>query len=94
MQALDIIAVNRPAIRKHKQPLPVTNSTPTQLRFVPSAGFTLRADFNGGGLPSDSGPLLLRGDGHFFNPELMRLIDVMPNTDFLCGLAGNAVLNV
>ena len=48
-------------IRKHKQPLPMTNSTPIQLRLAPSAGFTLRADFNGGGLSSDLGPLLLRG---------------------------------
>ena len=39
----------------------MTNSTPSQLRFAPSAGFTIRADFNGGGLSSDLGPLLLRG---------------------------------
>ncbi len=39
----------------------MTNSTSSQLRFAPSAGFTLRADFNGGGLSSDLGPLLLRG---------------------------------
>jgi len=38
----------------------MSNSTPTQLRFTPSAGFTGRADFNGGGLSSDLGPLLLR----------------------------------
>lgn len=37
--------------------------------------------------------ILVRGDGHFSNPELMRLIDEMPNTDFLFGLAGNSVLN-
>lgn len=37
--------------------------------------------------------ILVRGDGHFSNPELMRLIDATPNTDFLFGLAGNAVLN-
>ena len=37
--------------------------------------------------------ILVRGDGHFSNPELMRLIDAMPNTDFLFGLAGNAVLS-
>ena len=36
------------------------NSTPHQLRFSPSAGFSIRADFNGGGLSSDLGPLLLR----------------------------------
>ena len=39
----------------------MSNSTPTQLRFAPSAGFSLRADFNGGGLSSDLGPVLLRG---------------------------------
>ena len=39
----------------------MTNSTLTQLRFAPSAGFTIRADFDGGGLSSDLGPLLLRG---------------------------------
>lgn len=39
----------------------MSNSTPFQLRFAPSAGFTLRADFEGGGLSSDLGPLLLRG---------------------------------
>jgi len=37
--------------------------------------------------------ILVRGDGHFSNPEPMRLIDEMPNTDFLFGLAGNLVLN-
>lgn len=37
--------------------------------------------------------ILVRGDGHFSNPELMRLIDVMPNTGFIFGLGGNAVLN-
>jgi hypothetical protein len=37
--------------------------------------------------------ILVRGDGHFSNPELMRLIDAMPNTDFLFGLTGNAVLH-
>lgn len=41
--------------------MPTSNSTPTQLRFAPSAGFTIRADFEGGGLSSDLGPLLLRG---------------------------------
>jgi len=41
--------------------MPTFNSTPTQLRFAPSAGFTIRADFAGGGLSSDLGPLLLRG---------------------------------
>jgi hypothetical protein len=37
--------------------------------------------------------ILVRGDGHFSNPELMRLIGAIPNTDFLFGVAGNAVLN-
>lgn len=41
--------------------MPTSNSTPIQLRFAPSAGFTIRADFEGGGLSSDLGPLLLRG---------------------------------
>lgn len=36
--------------------------------------------------------ILVRGDGHFSTPELMRLCDA-PNTDFLFGLAGNSVLN-
>jgi hypothetical protein len=36
--------------------------------------------------------ILARGDGHFSNPELMQLIDAMPNTDFIFGLAGNANL--
>jgi Transposase DDE domain. len=39
----------------------MSNSTPTQLRFAPSAGFSIRADFDGGGLSSDLGPLLLQG---------------------------------
>lgn len=37
--------------------------------------------------------ILVRGDGHFSTPELMALIDAMPNTDFIFGLAGNAVIN-
>ena len=36
-------------------------STSEQLRFPPIPGFTLRADFQGGALSSDFGPLLLRG---------------------------------
>jgi hypothetical protein len=36
--------------------------------------------------------ILVRGDGHFSTPELMRLCDAMPHTDFLFGLAGNSVL--
>ena len=39
----------------------MTISTPIQLHFAPSTGFSIRADFNGGGLSSDLGPLLLRG---------------------------------
>jgi len=41
--------------------MPMTKSTPAQLRFARSAGFSIRADFAGGGLSSDVGPLLLRG---------------------------------
>ena len=37
------------------------NSTSEPLRFPPIPGFTLRADFQGGALSSDFGPLLLRG---------------------------------
>src|SRR5712691_4887887 len=37
------------------------HSTPEQLRFPPLAGYTVRADCEGGALSSDFGPLLLRG---------------------------------
>jgi hypothetical protein len=37
--------------------------------------------------------IILRGDGHFANPELMQLAQEMPHTDFIFGLAGNAVLS-
>ncbi|WP_020681588.1 IS1380 family transposase [Marinobacterium rhizophilum] len=37
------------------------DSTQNQLRFPAIAGFTVRADFEGGALSSDFGPLLLRG---------------------------------
>ena len=37
--------------------------------------------------------IILRGDGHFANPELMQLALDTPHTDFLFGLAGNAVLS-
>lgn len=36
--------------------------------------------------------IVLRGDGHFANPELMRLALADPHTDFIFGLTGNAVL--
>ena len=36
-------------------------SSPKQLCFPPVAGYTVRADFAGGALSSDFGPLLLRG---------------------------------
>lgn len=36
--------------------------------------------------------ILLRGDGHFSNPELMALIQTDGHADFLFGLAGNPVL--
>ena len=36
-------------------------SPPEQLRFPPIAGYTVRADFEGGALSSDFGALLLRG---------------------------------
>ena len=37
--------------------------------------------------------ILLRGDGHFSNPELMQLIVDDGNADFVFGLPGNAVLS-
>lgn len=37
--------------------------------------------------------ILLRGDGHFSNPELMQLILDDDNADFIFGLTGNAVLS-
>lgn len=36
--------------------------------------------------------ILLRGDGHFANPELMALIQADDHADFIFGLAGNPVL--
>lgn len=42
----------------------MSDSTPTQLRFPPSAGFTVRADFDGGAMSSDFGAMLLRGVDH------------------------------
>ena len=36
--------------------------------------------------------ILLRGDGHFSNPELMALILADGNADFIFGLGGNKVL--
>jgi Transposase DDE domain group 1 len=36
------------------------NSIPTQLRFPASAGFTIRAEFDGGAMSSDFGAILLR----------------------------------
>jgi len=39
----------------------MSNSTPEQFRFPTIDGLTVRADFNGGALSSDFGPLLLSG---------------------------------
>ncbi len=39
----------------------MSNSTPEQLRFLTIEGLTVCADFDGGVLPSDFGPLLLSG---------------------------------
>ena len=38
----------------------MSTSTPEQLRFPPVAGFTVRADFDGGAMSSDFGPMILR----------------------------------
>jgi len=37
------------------------NFTPEQLRFASIPGCSIRADFAGGGLSSDLGPLLVKG---------------------------------
>jgi hypothetical protein len=37
------------------------NSIPIQLRFPSAAGFTVRAEFDGGAMSSDFGAILLRG---------------------------------
>lgn len=37
--------------------------------------------------------ILVRGDGHLANAELMAMIDEQPNNAFLFGLAGNSRLN-
>jgi hypothetical protein len=37
--------------------------------------------------------ILVRGDGHFSGPELMGLIDSMPNTDFIFGFSCNVKLH-
>ena len=39
----------------------MSDFTPKQLRFPALNGCTVRADFEGGALSSDFGPLLLRG---------------------------------
>ena len=39
----------------------MSNSTPEQLRFPPIDGLSIRADFKGGALSTDFGPMLLRG---------------------------------
>ena len=37
--------------------------------------------------------IILRGDSHFANPELMQVALETPHTDFIFGLAGNRVLS-
>ena len=39
----------------------MSQSTPEPLRFPPVDGLTVRADFDGGAMSSDFGPLILRG---------------------------------
>jgi len=36
--------------------------------------------------------IVLRGDGHFSNPELMQFALDDPHTDFTFGMTGNSVL--
>ena len=42
-------------------PVGKSNSNPEQLRFLPMNGCTIRADFEGGIMSEEYGPLLLRG---------------------------------
>ncbi len=39
----------------------MVDSTPEQLRFPSIDGLSIRADFKGGALSTDFGPMLLRG---------------------------------
>lgn len=48
-------------IHRHEHTLPGMSSTPEQLRFASIPAHRVRADFAGGGLSSDLGPVLLRG---------------------------------
>lgn len=52
------------------------NSIPTQLRFPAAAGFTIRAEFDGGAMSSDFGAILLRGTDLQIGliPRLVRAI--------------------
>ena len=43
------------------QQRPLLPDLPWRYRFASIPGHTIRADFDGGGLSSDLGPLLLRG---------------------------------
>ncbi|ATQ77530.1 hypothetical protein CR152_25775 [Massilia violaceinigra] len=43
--------------------------------------------------PFPDTPILVRGDGHFSEPELMGLIASMPNTDFIFGFSCNVTLH-
>jgi hypothetical protein len=62
VQPFDIIGLTSTRLRTEvTRGSPLSNSTVEQLRFPPIPGFTVRADFDGGALSSDFGPLLLRG---------------------------------
>jgi Transposase DDE domain group 1 len=37
-------------------------------------------------------PILVRGDSHFATPEVIEVMAQRRCTDFVCGVAGNAVL--
>ena len=51
----------------------MSQSTPEPLRFPPVAGLTVRAEFDGGALSSDFGPLILRGVDRFW-PAPLRVV--------------------
>jgi len=61
---LDKMRVIQKRTHQDRKPLADMNFTSKLLRFAPISNHTVRADFNGGGLSSDLGPLLLKGVDH------------------------------
>tara|TARA_R110001599_G_C12268108_1_gene661061 strand:+ start:28 stop:435 length:408 start_codon:yes stop_codon:yes gene_type:complete len=69
--------------------LPHTRFGPNSTALFPFAGFAVRADFEGGALSSDLPSVLLRGNAHSTNVELVQFEFNDLYTDFLFGLTGN-----